>query len=174
MIHLILGGVRSGKSAYAESLAAACDGPVCYVATATVGDDKEMQRRIDSHRQRRPAEWLVFEEPVYLANALQQVAAVDGVVLVDCLTLWMTNLLLSEDDRLIETQSGALLSVLNALPGQIILVSNEVGLGILPLGELTRRYCDLAGELHQAIAKQADQVTLVVAGLPHPLKGQPQ
>ena len=173
---LILGGVRSGKSRLAERLAVASGLPVTYIATARAEDD-EMQARIQHHQASRPAHWRTLEAPLALAAALQDCAAPGQLVLVDCLTLWLTNLLLADDAG--QTQDGlireraALLAVLPQLPGELILVSNETGLGIVPLGELTRRYCDEAGRLHQDIAALSERVIFTVAGLPHYLKGTP-
>jgi len=172
MKQLILGGVRSGKTRIAEQLAIDSSLDVTYVATATAGD-AEMQERIQKHQQQRPAHWQSIEEPLLLADVLQSHASADRCILVDCLTLWLTNLLLKEDDDFFNTQRDALLECLATLPGQIIFVSNETGLGIVPMGELTRRYCDEAGLLHQAIAQQCDRVLLSVAGLPQVLKGEP-
>ncbi|SEN70353.1 bifunctional adenosylcobinamide kinase/adenosylcobinamide-phosphate guanylyltransferase [Nitrosomonas marina] len=167
---LILGGIRSGKSRMAEKLAIQTHLPVTYIATATSEDD-EMQARIALHRANRPKHWYVIEEPVYLADTLQQNAETDKCILVDCLTLWLTNLLLHEDDTLFERQRMALLSLLPQLPGPVILVSNETSMGVVPMGELTRRYCEEAGKLHQLLAQQCQHVILTIAGLPHFLKG---
>ena len=167
---LILGGMRSGKSRLAEQLAQATALPVTYIATATVQDD-EMRARVSHHQAQRPGHWHLAEEPLALAAALQRHAVHDHCVLVDCLTLWLTNLLCAEDEARLRTEVVALLDVLPALPGQIILVSNETGLGVVPLGELTRRYCDEAGRLHQAVAQCCERVILTVAGLPLNLKG---
>lgn len=169
---LILGGVRSGKSRLAERLAFESGLPVTYVATATVGDD-EMRARIAAHRARRPAIWSVVEEPRALAATLHSHAAQDRCLLVDCLTLWLTNLLIAEDPSSLERERAALLDTLPSLPGQLILVSNETNMGVMPLGELTRRYCDEAGRLHQDLAQICERVILTVAGLPHILKGEP-
>ena len=172
MIELILGGARSGKSTLAEQKAAASGLAVTDIATADPADlaeDKEMLARIAHHRAQRPADWLLVEEPRYLATLLKTLAAPDRLLLVDCLTLWLSNLL-HKDEVLKETQ--ALLDALPTLPGHIILVSNEVGMGIVPLGELTRRYVDEAGRLHQKIAVIADRVTFVAAGIPLILKPQ--
>ncbi len=170
MKELILGGVRSGKSRLAESHAQATGLDVIYVATATAQDD-EMRARIAHHQAQRPGHWQLVEEPLALAAALQRNAAPNNCALVDCLTLWLTNLLCLEDEARLRREIGALLEVLPELPGQIILVSNETGMGVVPLGELTRRYCDEAGWLHQALAQQCDKVILTVAGLPLHLKG---
>lgn len=169
---LILGGVRSGKSRLAERLAFESGLPVTYVATATVGDD-EMRARIAAHRARRPAAWSLVEEPYALAATLHSHAAPDRCLLVDCLTLWLTNLLVAEDPSALERERAALLDTLPSLPGQLILVSNETNMGVMPLGELTRRYCDEAGGLHQDLARICERVVLTVAGLPHILKGEP-
>lgn len=169
---LILGGVRSGKSRLAERLAFESGLPVTYIATATAGDD-EMRARIAAHRARRPAIWSVVEEPRALAATLLSHAAPDRCLLVDCLTLWLTNLLTAEDPSALERERSALLDTLPRLSGQLILVSNETNMGVMPLGELTRRYCDEVGELHQDLARICERVVLTVAGLPHVLKGEP-
>lgn len=169
---LILGGVRSGKSRLAERLATESGRPVTCIATATAQDD-EMRTRIATHRVRRPAGWSVVEEPIELAAMLRAHATPDRCMLVDCLTLWLTNLLTAEDANALERECASLLAVLPELPGRIILVSNETNMGIAPLGELTRRYCDAAGLLHQSLAQCCDRVILTVAGLPHVLKGEP-
>ena len=169
MKRLILGGVRSGKSRLAEQYAQESGLAVTYIATATVQDDA-MQQRIDHHRTHRPAEWMLIEEPYRLAESLQQQARADRFLLVDCLTLWLTNLLLLDDNTQLEQELRALQEILPTLPGEIVLVSNETGLGIVPMGELCRRFCDEAGFLHQHLAQICDQVILTVAGLPHFLK----
>jgi len=168
---LILGGVRSGKSRLAERLARESGRPVTYIATATAGD-AEMTERIAAHRARRPADWAVIETPLALAAALQAHARADGCLIIDCLTLWLTNLLLVDDAAALGRERQALLDALGDLPGDILLVGNETGMGIVPLGELTRRYCDAAGWLHQDIAAHCDRVLLTVAGLPLALKGE--
>ncbi|MBU6296655.1 MAG: bifunctional adenosylcobinamide kinase/adenosylcobinamide-phosphate guanylyltransferase [Alphaproteobacteria bacterium] len=167
---LILGGIRSGKSRFAEKLARETQRPVTYVATAMAGD-AEMAARIAHHRQHRPAEWSVVEEPLALGASLAAHTASDGCVLVDCLTLWLSNLLLAQDDAVFRRERACLIEALATLRGDVILVSNETGLGIVPLGELTRRYCDEAGRLHQDLASLSDRVILMVAGLPLFLKG---
>lgn len=167
---LILGGVRSGKSRLAETLALRGHRPVTYIATATAGDD-EMRARIAAHRARRPEGWAVVEEPIALAGYLTQHAAHDRCILVDCLTLWLTNLLVANDEAQFVRERDALVSALPALPGEIIFVSNETGLGIMPLGELSRRFGDEAGRLHQDLAQRCDRVVFTVAGLPWAIKG---
>lgn len=169
MKQLILGGVRSGKSRLAEQAALDSGLAVTYIATALSGD-AEMQQRIEKHSQRRPDNWVVVEAPYALAGCLKQHAATERCLLVDCLTSWLTNLLCAEDEAQFEKELKTLLDVLPTLPGQIILVSNETSMGIVPMGELTRRFCDEAGLLHQAIARQCDRVVLSVAGLPHVIK----
>ncbi|EPX96891.1 bifunctional adenosylcobinamide kinase/adenosylcobinamide-phosphate guanylyltransferase [Ralstonia insidiosa] len=178
---LVLGGARSGKSHHAEQLALQCAGPVTYVATAGEGDE-EMQLRVALHRARRPEHWGLVEEPVRLAEALYTHAQHGGCVLVDCLTLWLNNLLFSEhheypDTGLITppeawtTEIDALLTALPLLPGEVILVSNEIGLGVVPMGAVTRFYVDELGRLNQRLAALADNVHLLVAGIPMVVKG---
>lgn len=170
MRELILGGVRSGKSRLAEQRATASGGPVTLIATATALD-AEMRARIAAHQARRPAHWTTVEEPLALASALRAAAAPGHCVVVECLTLWLTNLLLAADPRRLEREQQALLDALPGLPGHIVLVSNETGLGIVPAGELSRRFGDAAGTLHQALAARCERVILTVAGLPLLLKG---
>lgn len=172
MKQLILGGVRSGKSRVAEQQALDSGLEVVYIATATAGDN-EMHERIQKHQQQRPPHWQLVEEPIMLAESLQTYAEPKRCLLVDCLTLWLTNLLLKKDDTLFRVQRGALVNSITTLPGQLVLVSNETGLGIVPMGKITRRYCDEAGRLHQELAQICDRVILTVAGLPHVLKGDP-
>ena len=167
---LILGGARSGKSALAERLAQESGHEVVYIATAQAGD-AEMMARIAHHRARRPAHWHSVEEPLALAAALRMHARPGRCVLVDCLTLWLSNLLGAEDQARFAQERHALFDVLPSLTGQVLLVSNEVGLGVVPMGELTRRFVDEAGRLHQALAGQCERVLFVAAGLPLALKG---
>lgn len=169
MKHLILGGARSGKSRHAERLAAQSGKGVVYVATAEARD-AEMAARIEHHRRQRPPAWRLVEEPLALAQVLRREAAADRCLLVDCLTLWLTNLLSQEKNRM-QAEIDALLETLPALAGEIILVSNEVGWGIVPDNPLARAFRDEAGRLHQRLAAACDAVTLVVAGLPVALKG---
>lgn len=172
MKELILGGVRSGKSRLAEQRAHASGLPVIVIATATAEDD-EMRRRIAEHRRRRPSHWLTIEEPRALAATLREHARADRCLVVDCLTLWLTNLLCTGDERTFASEYRALIELLPDLPGHIVLVGNETGLGVMPLGALTRRFCDEAGRLHQDLAQRFDRVIFTVAGLPHLLKGEP-
>ena len=170
MHELILGGARSGKSRLAEQRAADSGLRVTYVATSQALDG-EMAARIEHHRARRPAHWGLVEEPLALARVLREQAAPECCLLVDCLTLWLTNLLMLDDAARLAAERQALLETLPELPGRVILVSNETGLGVVPLGELSRRYVDEAGWLHQALAAACQRVTFTVAGLPMVLKG---
>ena len=170
MIELILGGARSGKSSLAERIAVASAMPVTYIATSQPLDE-EMRQRIAHHRERRPAHWQLVEEPLALARVLREHAEPGRCLLVDCLTLWLTNLLLDANPERLQQERQGLLDVLDELPGRLILVSNETGMGVVPLGELSRRYVDEAGWLHQALASRSDRVQFCVAGLPMLLKG---
>jgi len=170
MRELILGGARSGKSALAVRLARSSGLAVTVVATASAGD-AEMAERIARHRAARPPAWRVVEEPIALAVALRAECAADRLVIVDCLTLWLSNLLLAGAP--LESEHAALLDALPTLPGRVLFVTNEVGLGIVPENALGRRFRDLAGALNQAVAGLCDRVTLVAAGLPVVLKGPP-
>lgn len=168
MIELVIGGARSGKSGFAERQAQESGLRVVYLATAQALD-AEMAARIAHHRARRPAGWRGVEEPVALADALAREATSDACVLVDCLTLWLSNVLLAKR----EPEIDKLLDALTALPGRVILVSNEVGWGIVPENALARRFRDAQGRLNQQVAALADNVTLVAAGLPLVLKYTP-
>lgn len=170
MLELILGGARSGKSRLAEKLASESELEVVYIATSQPLDG-EMNVRVAQHRARRPAHWALVEEPLALARVLREQAAPGRCLLVDCLTLWLTNLLMLDDPAHLQDERDALLACVAQLPGRILLVSNETGLGVVPLGELTRRYVDEAGWLHQALAERSQRVVFTVAGLPMLLKG---
>lgn len=169
-VTLVLGGARSGKSTYAEDLVTGA-GTGVYLATAEAGDG-EMAARIARHRERRGAAWRTVEEPLALGPALitaSEMARVDGgAILIDCLTLWLSNLMGGERDVAAET--AALLAVLPRLTAPVVFVSNEVGSGIVPATPLGRAFRDAAGRLNQAVAAAADRVVLVVAGLPLSLK----
>jgi adenosylcobinamide kinase/adenosylcobinamide-phosphate guanylyltransferase len=167
---LVLGGVRSGKSRLAERLALESGLPVTYVATATNGDDPEMVARIAAHQNHRPADWALVEEHLRLADTLSRVCANDRCVLVECLTLWLANLLWHPDPERLTIELAALDRQLPDLPGQLIMVGNEVGLGIIPADPTARRFVDLAGELHQRLAASCDRVLFTVAGLPLTVK----
>lgn len=177
---LIFGGARSGKSAYAEQLAIATGKPVIYLATAQAGD-AEMQARIAHHQQRRPSTWRTVECTTDLALVIEQTSTSDNVILIDCLTLWLSNLLFAENPdypeignitppELFSLQRSAFLQALETVAGDVILVSNEVGMGIIPQGAISRWFVDEAGRLNQAVAARCEQVTWVAAGLPLPLK----
>lgn len=167
MREFILGGARSGKSRLAETRARESGLDVTYIATAERGDN-EMAERIEHHRERRPAHWRTVEAPRSLAAALEREAAPGRLVLVDCLTLWLGNLV--EDAETLERERAALVGGLPSLAGEVVLVSNEVGLGIVPDHALARRFRDEAGWLHQAVAAVCERVTFVAAGLPLTLK----
>ena len=166
---LILGGARSGKSRFAEQLAAQSLKPVIYLATAQ-GLDDEMKTRIRRHQSERPAHWQLVEQPITLADALIVHSKVDNCILVDCLTFWLSNCLCAASKNCWQQQKSALLAALNTLPGQVIFVSNEVGHGIVPLGQLSREFVAESGWLHQAIAAQVERVEFIMAGLPLTLK----
>ncbi|MGD9539025.1 MAG: bifunctional adenosylcobinamide kinase/adenosylcobinamide-phosphate guanylyltransferase [Alphaproteobacteria bacterium] len=165
---LVLGGARSGKSAYAERLCAESGLAPVYLATGEPRD-AEMAARIGEHQRRRGARWRTVEAPLALTEALDRLVTRDSIVLVDCLTLWLSNL--TEAGRDPEAEAGRLAAVLPALDGRIVFVSNEVGLGIVPDNALARRFRDAAGRLNQRIAEAADRVVFVAAGLPLVLKG---
>lgn len=173
MTTLILGGARSGKSCYAENLANNSTKQVIYIATGQARD-KEMAARILRHQQDRPVHWQTVEEPIQLATTLKKYAQENRCLLVDCLTLWLSNILFDEQgqiqEQVFKQQSQALLDSLITLAGQIILVSNEVGLGIVPMDAMSRRFVDEAGRLHQQLAQRCERVILVTAGLAQVLK----
>lgn len=172
MKELILGGARSGKSHYAEICAIESNMDVIYVATAQALDD-EMQLRIEHHQQQRPAHWQLIEEPINLVSVLKDNASVKTCILVDCLTLWLSNHLCSEKYKTqLQKNIDDLINTLPALPGNIIFVSNEVSMGIIPMGEVNRQFVDEAGRLHQRLAAICDKVTLMVAGIPSHIKGK--
>jgi adenosylcobinamide kinase / adenosylcobinamide-phosphate guanylyltransferase len=170
-VTLVLGGVRSGKSRYAQQLAEQSQ-RVMFVATAKISDD-EMHKKIERHRQERPAGWTTIEEPLELARVLAHHQLDCDVMVVDCLTVFAANLLEEEgeDDDAIERRVQALCESLLAAGCSVVLVSNEVGSGVVPAYPLGRRYRDLLGEINQRVARVADDVVLMVAGLPLALKG---
>ncbi|MFA7292514.1 MAG: bifunctional adenosylcobinamide kinase/adenosylcobinamide-phosphate guanylyltransferase [Rhodocyclaceae bacterium] len=181
MKELVIGGARSGKSALAEKHARESGLRVVYVATAEIAD-AEMARRIAHHRARRPSEWGLVEAPLQLAAALQAHAAKDTCLVVDCLTLWLSNLLFAGaaarqaeaneaiDCPLLASETAALIETLPTLPGWVTLVSNEVGWGIVPMHPVSRCFADEQGRINQRVAAVCDRVTLVAAGLPLALK----
>ncbi len=167
---LVLGGARSGKSAFAEAIVGASGLRPVYIATAEPGD-REMAERIAHHRARRGPEWRTVEEADRLEDRLVEEASAERAVLVDCLTLWLSNLMLAGADC--EARGAKLCETARRVPGLIILVSNEVGLGLVPDNALGRRFRDAQGRLNQALSSAADRVVFVVAGLPLYLKGTP-
>lgn len=176
---LVTGGARSGKSEVAEQLAAALSGRVIYLATAGVYDD-EMNHRVEKHRERRPKNWVTVEETHWLAQALMAVPC-GSCVLVDCLTLWITNLLLDESlppqggaevgkEEYIINEAGRVMETARSRELILILVSNQVGCGVVPDNRLGRLFRDVAGRVNQQVAALADRVYLVTAGIPVELK----
>ena len=167
-IVLVIGGARSGKSAFAEDMAAKSGLAKVYIATGQAFD-REMSDRIDIHKARRGPDWENVEDPFDLAGVLKHAAGEGKAVLVDCLTLWITNLMLEQRD--VDAEADALLDLLPSLEGQVIFVSSEVGLGIVPENYMARAFRDHSGKLHQQIGAIADEVYFVAAGLPLKMKG---
>ncbi len=165
---LVLGGARSGKSAFSERLAQSTGLERHYIATGRAYDD-EMRERIVRHQDDRGPSWVTHEEPVELIRTLREIDRPERVILVDCLTLWVTNLMMAGED--IPARSADLAAQLLSLEAKIIFVSNEVGLGIVPENRMAREFRDHAGRLHQQIAAAADEVFFVAAGLPLRMKG---
>ena len=159
---LVLGGARSGKTAYALTLASP---PRTYVATATAGDE-EMQARIAAHQAERDADWRLIEAPTDLAKVLADVS--EGTIVVDCLTLWLSNLM--AEDRDVDAEAEALVAAIRVSAADIVFVSNEIGMGLVPMDALSRQFRDAQGRLNQRIAAVADSVEFVAAGLPLRLK----
>ena len=174
-ISLILGGARSGKSAYAQKIAEQSALAVTYIATAQVYDE-EFGARVALHRQNRPSHWKTVETPHRLAETLRREAAAERCLVVDCLTLWLAQCICPDcapaDGVDWENERVEFLATLAALPGRIVLVSNEVGMGIVPLGEINRRFQDEQGRLNQAVATIAKNAVFMAAGLPLVLKGE--
>ncbi|QBM18486.1 bifunctional adenosylcobalamin biosynthesis protein CobP [Marinobacter sp. JH2] len=169
---LVTGGIRSGKTAMAEQRAQAAEASVVYVATATAGDD-EMAQRIRRHQQQRPAGWGLVEEPLHLAHVLndyQEQSAKPPLLLIDCMSLWLSNLLFAESG-VFEQERAAFLTALEQYAGSVVVVTNEVGLGTIGMDPLTRRFADELGWLNQALAQRCDEVVMSIAGLPLTLKG---
>lgn len=164
---LILGGARSGKSARALAL---CPPPRAFIATAEALD-AEMADRIARHKAERGADWALVEAPLELAGAIQAEAAPGRTLVVDCLTLWLSNLMHHEHD--VEAETADLIAMLGEVPGSAVLVSNEVGMGLAPMNALGRAFRDEQGRLNQRVAAAADRVEFVAAGLPLTLKGGP-
>lgn len=166
--YFVLGGVRSGKSVFAENLTLSLAPSCTYLATARIWDD-EMRDRVDVHKNRRGDEWLSFEEPIDLVSQLETLGPQKRPILVDCLTMWLTNLMLEERD--IDIEGDRLADVLKTLPASVVFVSNEVGQGIVPDNKMAREFIDHAGLLHQKISQAVDEVFFITAGLPSKLKG---
>lgn len=173
-ITLVLGGARSGKSSYAEKLAMESGLPVTYIATAQVFDD-EFKARVQHHKDRRPAGWTLVEEPHHLAQTIARLAKPNQCLIVDCLTIWLAQWICADcnppKNSNWQQEREAFLRLLPTLAGTIILVSNEVGMGIVPLGEINRQFQDEQGRLNQAVAEIANSVVFIAAGLPLKLKG---
>jgi adenosylcobinamide kinase/adenosylcobinamide-phosphate guanylyltransferase len=167
-VTLVLGGARSGKSGFSERLAIDSGLERHYIATGRAYDD-EMRERIARHRSDRGDGWTTHEVPLDLVSHLEKIDAPGRVVLVDCLTLWVTNLMMEERD--IDAAGAALVRQFDNLSGKLILVSNEVGLGIVPDNRMAREFRDHAGRLHQRIAAVADEVFFIAVGLPLKMKG---
>jgi len=166
---LVIGGARSGKTAFALRRASEAPGKKVYVATAEPLDG-EMEARIDAHRKQRGSLWETREEPLDLGRALDAVCRTHPVAVVDCLTLWLSNLLCAKAD--LEAALAAFIDSLRTLPGpsQVFVVSNEVGMGIVPENDMAREFRDVAGRLNQRVAEVADEVFLVLAGIPVKIK----
>lgn len=175
---LILGGVRSGKSRYAEQLAIQSaqqlDAKLIYIATS-FPQDEEMQQRVEEHQTQRKLsgkDWITIEETLYLADALKAQDKPKTIILIDCLTLWVTNLLCHQDKNLLDTETHKLLRLLPKLNATVFFVSNETGLGVVPMDKLSRQFLEKMGLFHQQLAKLCDSVDFVVAGLPMCIKGK--
>ncbi|WP_377289490.1 bifunctional adenosylcobinamide kinase/adenosylcobinamide-phosphate guanylyltransferase [Rhizobium sp. SG2393] len=164
----VLGGARSGKSSFAERLVVESGLASAYIATSRAWDD-EMRARIAAHRESRGPSWQTVEEPMDLVGALERLDDPGTAILVDCLTLWVTNLMMEEAD--IAAESARLAGHLSRAKGLVVLVSNEVGLGIVPENAMARAFRDHAGRLHQAVAAASSEVYFVAAGLPLRMKG---
>ena len=165
---LVLGGARSGKTAFALAQAELCGLKCVYIATAAAHDD-EMARRIERHKAERNATWATVEEEIDLPRVMVRESSIDRVILIDCLTLWLSNVLFADLD--LDAMSFALVSSVARAKGPVIFVSNEIGLGIVPDNALSRRFRDAQGLLNQRIAKACERVVLIAAGLPLTLKG---
>lgn len=171
MLQLILGGARSGKSRHAEKTAKSFACPVIYIATAEARD-AEMRERIRHHQSQRPVEWNLVEAPLDLVDQLLAHDHDNQVILIDCLTLWLSNLLITEDVHFQSQQCDRLVQILPTLKSDVIMVSNETGLGVVPMGELSRRFVDESGRLHQRLGEVVDKVEFSVAGFAMCLKGE--
>jgi len=165
---LVLGGARSGKSHYAEQTVDQLQRQVIYIATAEAGD-QEMQQRINLHRAQRPATWQLVEEPINLSEALLKSDNNTNVILVDCLTLWLSNVL-AENDSNTQAKVDELVDAVSQVSTELVMVSNEVGQGVVPMGKLTRKFVDESGRMHQKLAQVCEHVVFITAGLPQILK----
>jgi len=170
MKQLILGGARSGKSHYAQQQAQISGRPVIYIATATAGDG-EMHQRILMHKQQRPAHWTVIEEPLALSSTLLEHDRAGACLLVDCLTLWLSNQF-AENEILIQDVQEELVNTVANLKSDVLLVSNEVGQGIVPENKLARKFIDESGRLHQRLAQVCGDVAFLTAGIAQILKSE--
>jgi adenosylcobinamide kinase/adenosylcobinamide-phosphate guanylyltransferase len=168
MITLVIGGARSGKSGFALTRASGIPGRKAYVATAQAFDE-EMKERIEKHRQERSADWRTFEEPLALAGLLNEIGTEYNAIIVDCLTLWLSNQMMNSKDAMEEFEK--LLPSIQSCNGQLFVVSNEVGMGIVPENAMARRFRDLAGTINRRMAEAAGSVYLVTAGIPLRIKG---
>lgn len=166
---LVLGGARSGKSALAQRLAEELGPSPLYLATARV-DDEEMAERVAKHRKNRGDHWQTLEEPIALTSVICGIPAAISAILVDCLTLWLSNLLISGDEESSLVAVQNLIKIFPQVKSHLVLVSNEVGMGIVPDNPLARRFRDLSGAMNQMVAAAADEVYLVAAGLPLKIK----
>ena len=170
---LVLGGAKSGKSLFAETLAIQSAKELVYIATAQ-SHDNEMEQRISLHQQRRVEQnvnWITIEEPIALSKVIQQESFNNRLILIDCLTLWLSNLLFAFDEKQRQIEIDDLFECLKNCQTDLIFVSNETGLGIVPMNQLSRQFIDLSGKLHQQIAQISDRVIMIIAGLPLVLKG---
>ncbi|MFT2111239.1 bifunctional adenosylcobinamide kinase/adenosylcobinamide-phosphate guanylyltransferase [Marinomonas sp. 2405UD68-3] len=176
MKHLVLGGVRSGKSDFAENWIKTLSNEnkaatMTYIATSQAWDE-EMSERILAHQLKRSDKWSLIEEPLLLSKAIETVNKQDSYLIIECITLWLTNLLCLDDDARLESEKRQFLSSLERFQGSLVIVSGEVGLGIMPMNALARRFADELGSLNQMLATLCQQVTFVSAGLPLILKNE--
>lgn len=170
-IIFITGGVRSGKSHFAQELAKKFSGSKAYLATAQALDG-EMKKRIDRHQKSRPRSWQTLEEPIHIIEVIQREGKRFDLILLDCLTLWLSNLMMAGwKERRILTAADRFLKAAQKAPGSFIFVSNEVGMGIVPDNPAARDFRDLSGLIHQKVASAADEVYFLVCGLPQKVKG---
>lgn len=169
MKHLVLGGVRSGKSAFTENWIGQTNKPVHYIATSQVWDE-EMALRVKKHQARRPKFWQLIEEPIELGSTLDHLNASGNAVIIECLSLWLTNLICLEDEVRMAAEKAAFERAVADFKGDLAIVSSEVGLGIMPMNAMARRFGDEIGEMNQKVANLTDWVTFVAAGLPMQLK----